>query len=89
MLLNPNVATEDVRDLLTTTYVETPRGGYINPTDEVIGGARASMTEVDNLVDDGLSFKYVGAAADDNLESQMSSAGFLEEFLDKDMDGSR
>ena len=89
MLLNPNVATDDVRDLLTTTYVETPRGGYINPTDEVMGGAKASMTDVDPVVDDGLSFKYVGASADDNLESQMSSAGFLDEFIDKDMDGSR
>tara|TARA_R100000008_G_scaffold6651_1_gene3702 strand:+ start:918 stop:3629 length:2712 start_codon:yes stop_codon:yes gene_type:complete len=85
LLLNPNVATEDVRDLLTTTYVETPRGGYINPTDEVIGGARASMTEVDNLVDDAL----IGSSTPENLEAQMSSAGFLDEFIDKDMDGSR
>ena len=89
LLLNPNVATEDVRDLLTTTYVETPRGGYINPTDEVMGGAKASMTDVEPVIDDGLSFKYVGGGADENLESQMSSAGFLDEFIDKDMDGSR
>jgi len=82
-LLNPNISTAEVRPLLNTTPRTTDgRQLYTNPTSEVVGGARASMTDIpdDPSALAGVNYRVI--------DEPNVNTSFLDDYIDKDLDPS-
>ena len=82
-LLNPNISTAEVRPLLNTTPRTTDgRQLYTNPTSEVVGGAKASMTDVpdDPSALAGVNYRVI--------DEPNVNTSFLDDYIDRDLDPS-